>query len=179
MRRSLATVGVDPGDHVATPDSPVASAAGTRHDGRVTSASEILLRGARVEVLIGGSENAGALTVLRYTAPPRFAGPPRHRHAVTTEAFYVLEGQLSVDLEESTLLLGPGEHAGVPVDTVHAFRNDSDSPTTFLVVAVPAGLEEFLGELATLIDQTPDWPPQDTSAIDELNLRFDQLRPRT
>jgi mannose-6-phosphate isomerase-like protein (cupin superfamily) len=75
--------------------------------------------------------------VLRYTAPPRFAGPPRHRHAVTTEAFYVLEGQLSVDLEESTLLLGPGEHAGVPVDTVHAFRNDSDSPTTFLVIAVP------------------------------------------
>jgi hypothetical protein len=83
------------------------------------------------------------------------------------------------ELEESTLLLGPGEHAGVPVDTVHAFRNDSDSPTTFLVVAVPAGLEEFLGELATLIDQTPDWPPQDTSALDELNLRFDQLRPRT
>lgn len=128
-------------------------------------------------MLISGDDVLGSFTVLRYTAPPRFAGPPRHRHARTTEAFGVLDGLLSVDINSKTTVLTPGDWAAVQLDAEHSFRNETDHETTFLVVASPAGLDLFLYDLAELIAASPEWPPSDMTALQQLNARFDQLGP--
>lgn len=137
----------------------------------------IELRGAIAEVLVSGDASGGSFTLIRYTAPPRFVGGPRHRHAVTAEAFHVLEGTLTIELDDATLLLDEGETVAVAPGAVHAFRNDSDRPVTMLVIAAPPGLERFLMELSSLIVASPVWPPEDRSALDELCERFDQLPP--
>lgn len=130
-------------------------------------------------MLISGDDVLGSFTVLRYTAPPRFVGPPRHRHARTTEAFGVIVGLLSVDIDSKTATLAPGDWAAVQVDAEHSFRNETDQDTTFLVVASPAGLDVFLHELAGLIAVSPEWPPSDMTPLEQLNARFDQLGPRS
>lgn len=136
----------------------------------------IELRGAEVQVLVDGS-NGGPFTMLQYTAPPDFVGPPRHRHAATTEAFHVLEGELTVLLDEEEVLLQAGKTVLVEVGRVHSFANQGTIPASFLVVAAPPGLESFLRELAALIAAAPEWPPSDRSALDALSRRYDQLPP--
>jgi len=135
------------------------------------------LRGAVAEVLIGGDATGGSFTLVRYTAPPRFVAGPRHRHAVTAEAFHVLTGILTVELDDATLVLGEGESVAVPPGAVHAFRNDSEQHVTMLVIAAPPGLERFLMDLSALIAGSPTWPPEDRSALDDLCARYDQLPP--
>jgi quercetin dioxygenase-like cupin family protein len=139
----------------------------------------IELRGAIAEILVSGDASGGSFTLVRYTAPPRFVAGPRHRHAVTAEAFHVLDGTLTVELDDATLLIEEGESIAVAPGAVHAFRNDSDLPVTMLVIAAPPGLERFLTELSALIAATPTWPPQDRCALDELCARYDQLPQRT
>ena len=129
------------------------------------------------EVLITGDATGGGFTLIRYTAPPRFVAGPRHRHAVTAEAFHVLAGTLTVELDDETLVLGEGESVAVAPGAIHAFRNDSDQPVTMLVIAAPPGLERFLFELSALIAASAAWPPQDRSALDDLCARHDQLPP--
>jgi quercetin dioxygenase-like cupin family protein len=136
----------------------------------------IALRGAAVEVLVDGS-GGGPFTMLRYTAPPDFVGPPPHRHALTTEAFHVVEGALTVILDGEVAELQAGETALIEVGKVHSFANRRDSQTVFLVVAAPPGLEAFLRELARLIAGAPEWPPADRTALDALSRRYDQLPP--
>lgn len=136
----------------------------------------IELRGAEVQVLVDGS-SGGPFTMLRYTAPPGFVGPPPHRHAATTEAFLLLEGELTVLLDEEEVLLQSGKTVLVGVGRVHSFANRGAFPASFLVVAAPPGLESFLRELAVLITAAPQWPPSDRSALDALSRRYDQLPP--
>lgn len=137
----------------------------------------IALRGARAEVLVPGESAGNAFTILRYTAPPKFVGGPPHRHAVTVEAFHVLDGALTVLLDGAELLLQRGDIIAVPTGSVHAFRNDSTEPAVFLVIAAPPGLECFLRELADLISEQTTWPPKDTAPFATLGLRHDQLPP--
>jgi quercetin dioxygenase-like cupin family protein len=136
---------------------------------------EISLRGAVVETLVRGEDVNDLFALLRYTAPPAFVGAPLHRHAVTAEAFHVLDGEVTVELDGKVSVLSAGDTATVPIGSVHGFRNASDRPATFLVVAAPPGLERFLRELAALIAASPEWPPADRTALVSLNARYDQI----
>lgn len=118
-----------------------------------------------------------AFAVLRYTAPARFVGPPPHRHAVTTEAFHVLDGALTVTLDRDELCLEPGATTVVDPGRIHAFRNDGVRACSFLVVAAPPGLEQFLRELADLMAESIIWPPEEKSVLRDLGRRYDQLAP--
>jgi hypothetical protein len=80
---------------------------------RVT-VDEINLRGAIVETLVRGEHVSDLFTLLRYTAPPAFVGAPLHRHAVTAEAFHVVDDELTIELDGEVTVLGaerPGRAA--------------------------------------------------------------------
>ena len=124
-----------------------------------------------------GAQSDGQWLVLEYTAPPHFAGPPPHWHKVTTEIFYVLEGTLTLRTGEETIQAGPGGYAFVPPGVVHAFSNQSDAPARYLLVASPAGLENYFAELAELVKHEPSWPPKDMSKIVALMARYDTFAP--
>jgi quercetin dioxygenase-like cupin family protein len=85
------------------------------------------------------------------TLPPGFPGPVRHRHARMTDIFYVLEGTLTLHLEEGPRELGPGGFAIVPPGVVHTFSNAGPVPMRFLNIYQPAGNEHYLKEVARLM----------------------------
>jgi mannose-6-phosphate isomerase-like protein (cupin superfamily) len=125
-----------------------------------------------------GSQSDGRWLALEYTAPPRFAGPPPHWHKVTTEIFYVLEGALSLRVGDESIQAGPGGYAFVPPRTVHAFSNETDAPAKYLLVASPAGLENYFAELAELVKGEPSWPPKDMSKLVALMAKYDTFPPQ-
>jgi mannose-6-phosphate isomerase-like protein (cupin superfamily) len=133
--------------------------------------------GARLSLLITGHDTEGQWCLLDYTAPPNYAGPPLHWHKEIRELFYVLEGRLTIRLDQDTKELSPGELALVPPGVVHSFTNPTEEPVRFLIHLTPAGFEEYFIGLAELVQKSPTWPPEDRSELIALSGRFDQYPP--
>ena len=118
-------------------------------------------------------DTGGAWSLLEYTAPPKFSGPPPHWHKKMVEGFYVLEGTLTFRLDERTVKGDAGSFMLVPTGVVHTFSNAEETPCKFLVFVSPGGLERYFEELAELIKNEPAWPPADMSKVVALSRNYD------
>ncbi len=98
-------------------------------------------------------------SITEYDLPSFFPGPPPHQHNVFEHAWYVLEGELTVQLNKRTEVLNKGSFIFIPRRTVHGFSNNSGSPVKVLVVDMPGGFEHYYDDLQSafgngeLIDQ--------------------------
>jgi mannose-6-phosphate isomerase-like protein (cupin superfamily) len=101
--------------------------------------------GDRVTFLITGEQSGGAFFMCDVLVPPD-GGPPPHIHHREDEAFYVLEGTLSVVAAETTITAGPGDFVYVPRGTTHTFRDTGSIDCRMLVTITPAGFEKFFEE---------------------------------
>jgi mannose-6-phosphate isomerase-like protein (cupin superfamily) len=99
------------------------------------------------------------------TVPPGFPGPVRHRHAIMTDIFYVLEGELAFDLGGEWCSLGPGSFVLVPPGVIHTFANQGSVPARFLNIYQPAGLEQYLKEAAKRMAEGHPWSPAEMAKI--------------
>jgi mannose-6-phosphate isomerase-like protein (cupin superfamily) len=104
----------------------------------------IEVAGNRIRVLAA----APRLTVIDYTAPPGFPGPPLHVHTAFDEFFLVLEGRLEMRVRDDVHEIGPGGSAFVEGDVPHTFANPTAEPVRFLAVCAPGGFEDYLRALA-------------------------------
>lgn len=78
---------------------------------------------------------------------PKFSGPLLHRHSREDEWFYVLEGQLTWQVDGRRFTGGAGSSAFAPRGTVHTFQNFHDGTAHILVMVTPAGLERFFEDI--------------------------------
>jgi mannose-6-phosphate isomerase-like protein (cupin superfamily) len=62
--------------------------------------------------------------------------------------FFVLEGTLTLQVEDEELAAGPGTFVCVPPGTPHRFANTSDAPVRMLNLNTPGGFEGYMRELA-------------------------------
>jgi len=106
---------------------------------------------ASARVVADAESTAGAFTLTETTIPPGFPGPPRHSHRELTDAFYVLEGTLSVHVDGETRDVEPGSYVSIPPGNVHAFSNRSARPVRFLNINSPGGWERYLREIAEIM----------------------------
>lgn len=58
---------------------------------------------------------------------PHRTGPPRHAHADEDDSFYILDGELTFEVEGEEVVAAPGTFVLVPPGLQHTFRNDGDS----------------------------------------------------
>lgn len=61
----------------------------------------------------------------------------RHRHARSRQFFYVLQGELTIELEGAVHRVATGQGLHVPPGTAHQVRNDSPAEARMLVVSSP------------------------------------------
>ncbi len=104
--------------------------------------------GTRITFKATGADTAGAYSVIEYLAPPASPGPPPHLHHHTDEAFYVLDGEVTFQMNGSTTQAGAGSFVFVPRGVPHTFSNPGDRPARFLEIMSPAGFEGYFRELA-------------------------------
>ncbi len=72
-------------------------------------------------------------------------GVPSHRHVDEDDSFLVLDGTLTVTLDECELEAGAGTFVLVPAGTAHAIANNSGGDVRILNVHAPGGFDRRLG----------------------------------
>ena len=122
-------------------------------------ASDVIVRGpdegetigvgaARATFKAEGSDGDGAFSLSDTRLPPAFQGPPLHRHETFVDSFYVLEGTLTVHLDEGARDASPGSFALVPPGTAHTFSNAGGEHVRALNLMAPGGFEQYLKDVA-------------------------------
>ena len=99
-------------------------------------------------VLATAEQTDGAFSLLRTQREPSGFGPPLHRHHDAAEAFYVLEGEYLMILEDRREPCPAGSFVYVPRAVAHTFQVTSSSPGVKLNLFSPAGMVGFFEELA-------------------------------
>lgn len=114
------------------------------------------LEGEKTHILLSGQETGGAYALILDEAPPG-AGPPLHIHHNEDETFYILQGTLTVQVNEERLTLTAGMTAFLPRGIPHTYANLGAETVRYLGVVTPAGLENFFAEVTPLASETePD-----------------------
>ena len=112
---------------------------------------EISAGASRVLLKAEISDGEGTFSLTEIAAAPGFPGPVLHRHTRMVDSFYVLEGTLTVRIEDEEHGLGPGSYAFVPPGVAHTFSNPSDETVRMLNLQAPGGLEQYLKELGSAL----------------------------
>jgi quercetin dioxygenase-like cupin family protein len=125
------------------------------------------------KVLLRSEESGGHVSVIESTSPVGFAGPPLHIHDFD-EAFYVIEGELTFQLEDRLFTAGPGELAFAPRNVPHTYANRSGAPARFVLVCTPAGFERYFArmEAEQAGVEPPDWAMQGWPEVKKVGPRI-------
>lgn len=97
-------------------------------------------------------QTKGTYSMFEWTLPLGEGMVP-HRHNLESEQLYVLEGSLTVRLEEQLHPLEQGQTLFIPAGAVHAYQNTGSAPARLLAVVSPGFLhEQFFAELGQAAD---------------------------
>jgi quercetin dioxygenase-like cupin family protein len=112
-------------------------------------------------VLLRSEETGGHVSVTEIVVPPHSAGPPLHTHDFD-EAFYMLEGKLIFQVDETLVTKGAGELSFAPRNVAHTLANDTDTPACYVLVCTPAGFERHWARIAAKAAgvEPPQWALQ-------------------
>ena len=99
-------------------------------------------------VLASADQTSSEFTLVQTQKEPPDFGPPLHLHRDAAEAFYVLEGEYLIFIEDKQQLCPAGTFVYVPKNTPHTFKVVSDGPGTKLNLFSPAAMVPYFEELA-------------------------------
>lgn len=127
--------------------------------------------GTRCTFKVVGENTKGQFGLFEFTMEPGIGGPPNHTHRVTTEVFYVVEGELELTVGDKKMVAKSGSTAFVPPGAVHGFNNPGSKRAVLLVMFGPAdSREKYFEGLAEL---TKDGKRPDPKALIELMRQHD------
>lgn len=98
-------------------------------------------------VLASGAATGDAFSIVEHRLAPGAQGPPLHRHERLCDAFYVLEGALTLRVEQQTVVAEAGSFACFPPGVAHTFLNPGDVPVRVLNINAPGGWDRVLRSL--------------------------------
>jgi quercetin dioxygenase-like cupin family protein len=94
-------------------------------------------------LLAHNESDDGTFSLIHLTAPPGFE-TPYHLHHAEDEAFYILEGELTVILDGETIVARRGSYTVLPRGVPHGFRSNIDRDSRILIHAIPGGKVGFV-----------------------------------
>jgi mannose-6-phosphate isomerase-like protein (cupin superfamily) len=120
------------------------------------------------DVLLRSEESHGVVSIIDNTVPANWPGPFLHKHDFD-EAFYVLEGELTFQVEDAVITKRAGELAFAPRGVAHTLANHSDAPARYVLVCTPAGFERYF---ARMNENPPEW------ALQEIPFEVERVGPQ-
>ena len=97
-----------------------------------------------------GRDNDGRFDFLVVDDLAYGSGPPLHTHASQEDSFFVLEGVLTVQLDDELVELGPGDFATAPPGVSHSFTNarvDQRVCRAINLMTPGSGFDRYLAQL--------------------------------
>lgn len=107
--------------------------------------------------LANEQQTNGDYGLYRVDIPPSGGGPGPHFHRAMSEAFFVLSGTVKLYDGNGWVDGTQNDFLYVPPGGIHGFRNESDAPTSLLMLFAPgAPREHYFEGLAQLGDMSPE-----------------------
>jgi quercetin dioxygenase-like cupin family protein len=118
--------------------------------------------------LATGEETEGRYAQWEAIVPPG-GGPPPHVHSREEEGFYILEGEITIQVGDERFVAIAGTFANMPVGRLHSFKNESGKPARMIITIAPAGLEQMFLEVGQPVaDDATSAPPASQEEIEAL-----------
>lgn len=111
--------------------------------------------GSLMYIKLSGKDTGGAFSLMHNVIPPG-SGSPVHVHHREDESFYVLEGDFAFELDGRRIEAHAGDFLRAPRDVPHIFQNIGSTTGKLILIAEPAGLEDFFVELSAAGAGAPD-----------------------
>ncbi len=122
-----------------------------------------------------GADGTGGRVAVTESVAPRGSGSPLHVHHREDEWFYVIEGELTFWVGGETIVAPAGSFVYGPREVPHTFIVSSER-ARYLLVAEPAGFEDFIRTLATPAERLEIPPvssePPDVEALTAVAASF-------
>ena len=132
---------------MTTPSIALKSFALSAQEGRTEQPLDIL--GAEMSVKLTNDDTDGIAAIFQQNVPP-MSGPPLHRHSREDEWFYVLDGEITLQIDGQQTILRARSSAFAPRHTAHTFQNFGPGAARMLVMVIPGRLQQFFEELSSL-----------------------------
>jgi len=124
------------------------------------------LGGFQMSVKATDESTAGAFSLLEADEPAGF-GPPMHIHHDAAEAFYVLQGEYLIFVDDREFSCPAGSFVYIPAGELHGFRVGQKASRK-LNIYTPAAMVGYFDELAEAV-RTGNVDPQ---SLSETALRY-------
>lgn len=153
-----------------TPARPAAMSSGTARSALIVrpedrpAVSGATASCGSIRYLVDSEHTGGAFSMVESNE----CGKPMtnvHRHHSMDEAFYVVEGTLTVYVDDRFHTLGPGSYFFVPRGMPHAQGNPCEVPNKILVTFTPGGFERFLKDRGEVAKTHPFRSPEYVAAL--------------
>ena len=127
----------------------------------------------RMTIKATAESTGGAYGLVESLIAPGFS-PPLHVHHREDEAFWVLEGELTMQCGATRFSAGPGAFVFLPRDVPHSFVVEGDAPARMLTLLTPGGGERVFidGGRPAERDGLPPPLPPDIAALKRVSERY-------
>jgi quercetin dioxygenase-like cupin family protein len=127
----------------------------------------------RMTIKATAQTTAGALGVVEVRAAPGFS-PPLHIHHLEDEAFWLLEGALTLLCDGQLFEATTGSFIWLPRNRPHTFRVEGDTPVRMLELITPGEHAGFYAEGGhpALDDSIPEFDPRDIPRLEGLYPKY-------
>lgn len=116
------------------------------------------------EIKVTAEQTGGQLSIIEITEPPNAAGP-LHVHHREDEGFWILEGDVTIEVGDETIHARAGDFAFGPRGIPHRYTV-GEQGCRMLFVMTPGGFEKLVREMSVPAqsrtlpppsDEEPDW----------------------
>jgi uncharacterized cupin superfamily protein len=120
---------------------------------------------------IGCTDLGGRLLILEGVVPPGAIAHP-HTHSREDECSFVIDGEVTYLIGDTTLHVGTGGYVAKPRGLRHAFWNASDKPARIMEIHTPATFDSYYDELGAVFESTQPDSEDFVTAFDGLANRY-------
>jgi quercetin dioxygenase-like cupin family protein len=115
--------------------------------------------GALAVIKATAADTGGQLAIVEVTEPPG-AESPLHVHHREDEAFWILEGDVTLQVGDATIEASAGDYAFGPRDVPHSYRV-GDAGCRMLFICTPGGFEGLVRDMSEPAQARTLPPPSD------------------
>jgi uncharacterized cupin superfamily protein len=112
-------------------------------------------------------QTGGNLGCDEATLKPGFLGAPPHLHKNFDEICFVLEGSVTIMVEEKIFQVNAGDWHLRPRNKMHTFWNSSESIARFVDIYIPGGHEDYMADLAKLFENNGRPKKEDFTLLEQ------------
>ena len=122
-------------------------------------------------ILASKDDTDGTYSIVEAKVFPS-GGPVPHIQTREHEGFYVLEGEITFNVDGNEIVAKSGTFVNVPPNVTHSFKNKTNNLAKMLIVLAPGGLENLFVEVG---DEVTDPTVQPPSMSDGQMKKFSDL----